>query len=100
MQTKLTGGLVSSKKTKLSHVSTTDDDDATTIKFSGGNISRAQLNELIEQRFLQQAAEEEDAPAKKGKVKKGKVKSSVEKPMFDGTEGYAFIYESPLHVFL
>ena len=65
----------------MSHVSTEDDDEATTIKFSGGNISRAQLNEIIEKRFLEQHMQEEsgeDAP-KKSKSKKTKGKP---KPMF------------------
>ena len=81
-QTTLTG--TSNKRPKLTHVSTDDDDEATTIKFSGGNISRAQLNEIIEQRFLEQHMQEEsgeDAP-KKGKSKKTKGKP---KPMFTKT---------------
>ena len=68
VQTTLTTDLTSAKKQKLRHVSTNDDDEATTIKFSGGNISKAQLEQMVEKAFLKAEAEKgEDAEAPKPK---------------------------------
>ena len=85
VQTNLMGGFVSSKKQKLSHMPTTEDDDATSLKFSSSNIQMEQMNKIVESMFLareaQKAAEEESAPKKKGKRGLGTKASKV--PKFD-----------------
>ena len=81
-QTTLTGGLVANKRAKLTHVSTEDDDEATVIKFSGGNLTKAQLNELVERRFLEQTMEEESGEGSPKKAKKNKKEKGKPKPMF------------------
>jgi hypothetical protein len=86
VQTNLLGGLGSSKKQKLNHVSTTDDADATTLKFSSSNMQLEQVNKIVEQLFIereaQKAAEEENAPKKKG-GKKGSGQKTDIHPKFD-----------------
>ena len=86
VQTNLLGGLGSSKKQKLNHVSTTDDADATTLKFSSSNMQLEQVNKIVEQLFIereaQKAAEEENAPKKKG-GKKGSGQKTHIHPKFD-----------------
>ena len=57
VQTKLALG--SSKKQKFTHVSSTDDAEATTIRFSGGNISKQQLDKIVEKAFLEREAQKE-----------------------------------------
>ena len=61
-----------------------ESDEATTIRFSSGNFSQAQLNELVEKKFLEMQNEEADAKAstKKGAKKGGKTKLPVPKAQF------------------
>ena len=78
--------LGSSKKQKSAHVSTTDDEDATIIRFFGGNIiSKAQLDKIIEKTFLEREAQKEAEEAEAGpkkRAKKGSSKSTAVTPKF------------------
>ena len=81
VQTQLTASLGSSKKRKLDHV-TTDTEEATTIKFSGGNITKKQLEQMVENAFLK-AQNEPEAPDGEPKAKRGRKagsKNLVTKP--------------------
>ena len=67
----------------MEHVSTTDNEEATTIKFSGGNITTAQLEQLVETAFLK-AQSEPEAPDGEPKAKRGRKtgsKNAVTKPV-------------------
>ena len=83
VQTQLTASLGSSKKRKLEHVSTEDNEEATTIRFSGSNMTQAQLNKLVETAFLK-AQNEPEASDGEPKAKRGRKvgsKNLVTKPV-------------------
>ena len=65
---------------------TIEDDEATSLKFSSSNMQLEQVNKIVEQllieREAQKAAEEENAPKKKG-GKKGMGQKSNKDPKFD-----------------
>ena len=87
VQTKLqAASLTSSKKRKLEHIVTTDEEDATVIRFAGGNLSKEALNKIVEKAFMEKMAEteaeQEGGPtkrAKKGPAKTGKVSPAFTK---------------------
>ena len=72
-----------SKKQKLQHLATVDDENQTSIHFSGSNmITAAQLNSIVEERFLKHVADKEAEKPKRGR-KPGPQKKDKVVPMFD-----------------
>ena len=75
--------LPNSKKQKLQHLATVDDENQTSIHFSGSNMITAdQLNSIVEERFLKHVADKEAEKPKRGR-KPGPQKKDKVVPMFD-----------------
>ena len=77
----------SSKKQKVEHVMTVDDEDSTDIHFSGGNMfNQKQMNAMVENMFLKHQAEKDEKEAaekpKRGR-KPGPQKKDKLVPLFD-----------------
>ena len=74
----------SSKKQKLKHLATVEDDTATTLHFSGQNMfTKEQMGELVENAFLKHVAEKADEKPKRGRKPGPQAKKGKTSPMFD-----------------
>ena len=76
--------LISAKKQKREHIATVDDDTATTLHFSGGNmLTKEQLGELVENAFMKHVAENAAERPKRGRKPGPQAKKGKASPMID-----------------